>query len=132
MIIFSLKLLNHGYLLYSRAQKAFMTVELEYGKRFTYGAFMEFSFLRVLLRHLAVVSQLSCEELDIARVNILKETQRNNQITVKACDLVPESLYYMYCPETESYKPFVHNTRDLDDTKKNEMESQTIGETVPR
>jgi len=61
----------------SRAQKAFLTCELHYGKKFKYNAFMEFGnrgdrdSLRCRLRRLAVVSQIHCSELDKARVNVL-------------------------------------------------------------
>lgn len=60
----------------SRAQKALMTIELDYGKRFKYNAFMELKDLRVALRRLLVVGQMACEVLDNARLNMLAEVQR--------------------------------------------------------
>jgi hypothetical protein len=65
----------------SRAQKAFLTVELDHGKRFSYNAFMEFGAasnkksLRTMLRRLAVLSQVHCSELDKARLNVLEEVK---------------------------------------------------------
>jgi hypothetical protein len=65
----------------SRAQKAFLTLELDHGKKFTYNAFMEFgsprnkSSLRTLLRRLVVLSQVQCSELDKARMNVLAEVK---------------------------------------------------------
>lgn len=63
----------------SRAQKMFMTIELNHGKKFSYNAFMEFSPLRDALRKLIVVSQMTCEALDNARLNILSEIQRTHE-----------------------------------------------------
>lgn len=60
----------------TRAQKAFMTIELDHGKVFSYDAFMEFTPLREGLRRLMVVSQMACDSLDNARLNILSEIQR--------------------------------------------------------
>jgi hypothetical protein len=60
----------------SRAQKVLMMVELEYGKKFSYNALMEFHHLRVPLQRLLVVGQMACEALDNARLNILSEVQR--------------------------------------------------------
>jgi hypothetical protein len=65
----------------SRAQKAFLTLELDHGKKFSYNAFMEFGSprnkrsLRTMLRRLAVLSQVHCSELDKARLNVLAEVQ---------------------------------------------------------
>ena len=53
-----------------RAQKAFMTIELDHGTVFSYAALMELSFLRSPLRQLLVLSQFHCEEIDEARLNI--------------------------------------------------------------
>jgi hypothetical protein len=52
-----------------------MTIELEYGKKFSYNAFMEFHHLRLPL-HLLVVGQMTCEVLDNAQVNLLSEIQQ--------------------------------------------------------
>lgn len=113
---------------FSRAQKAFMTIELEYGKRFAYSAFMEFSYLRKQLRHLAIVSQLSCEELDNARLTILKETQRSSKFKVKVRDLVPESTYYTLDPDSKTYESFVYTEKlSPNDPRRIELEAKTIG-----
>lgn len=66
----------------TRAQKAYMTIEVDHCKRFSYDAFLEFGLqtssplttsLRSQLRRLIVVSQISCRELDDARLNALAE-----------------------------------------------------------
>jgi hypothetical protein len=112
----------------SRAQKAFMTIELEFGKHFSYSAFMEFSYLRKLLRRLTIVSQITCEELDNARLNILKETQRSSRFEVKVRDLVPGSTYYTFDPETKMYVPFVYKDQfQPGDPMIKELETKTIG-----
>jgi hypothetical protein len=65
----------------ARAQKVFLTVELDHGKKFQYNAFMEFgsprnkSSLRTMLRRLVVLSQVQCSELDKARLNVLAEVK---------------------------------------------------------
>jgi hypothetical protein len=65
----------------SRAQKVFMVIEMDHGKKFQYGAFMEFGSadkpesLRTRMRRLAVVSQIFCSELDRARLNVLQEVK---------------------------------------------------------
>lgn len=112
----------------SRAQKASMTIELEYGKRFSYSAFMEFTHLRKPLRRLAVVSQIACEELDNARLNILKETQRSRRSEVRVGDLIPGSTYYALDPESNVYAPFVYEEMlHPTDPKRKELEAKTIG-----
>jgi len=69
----------------SRAQKVFMTIELDHGKKFSYNAFMEFggapmeSSLRARLRRLATIAQLQCSELDKARLNTLTETKKSTK-----------------------------------------------------
>jgi len=94
----------------SRAQKAFMTMELEHGQKFTYSAFMEFTFLRRWLQKLVVVSQVTCDELDNARLNILKEVQQTGQRKAKVRKLVPGMLYYRFVSESQNYLPFIHST----------------------
>ena len=54
-----------------RAQKAFMTIELDYIRMFSYSAFMEFEDLRTDLRKLQAISQIQCRALDEARMNRL-------------------------------------------------------------
>jgi hypothetical protein len=64
-----------------RAQKVFMVIELDFQKKYAYGAYMEFGnadnpdSLRTRLRRLAVVSQIFCSELDRARLNVLAEVK---------------------------------------------------------
>jgi hypothetical protein len=91
----------------SRAQRAFMNIELDHGKKFAYNAFMEFSYLRENLRKLIVISQINCEELDTARLNVLAEVQRSNQTQVSVHDLEPGKTYYTYEPKQKEYVPFV-------------------------
>ncbi|KAG7354351.1 hypothetical protein IV203_003707 [Nitzschia inconspicua] len=90
-----------------RAQKCYMDIELEHGRKFKYNAFMEFSFLRTALRRLAVVSQICCEELDNARLNLLKELQKSNSVTITPEDLLPGESYYIYDSTFNVYAPFV-------------------------
>ena len=90
----------------TRAQRCFMNLELDHGKRFSYDSFMEFTFLRAALRRLAVVSQICCEALDDARLNVLREIQRLNQHEVSVGDLVPGNTYYIYVASKKSYEPF--------------------------
>ena len=85
-----------------------MTIELEYGKRFTYSAFREFIYLRSTLGRLIVVSQITCEDLDSARLNILKEVQVRTNIQVHPRDLRIGSVYYGFNQMTRVYEPFVH------------------------
>ena len=59
----------------SLAQKAWMTFELEHGKRFHANAFMEFLSIREALKKLTVLGQMHCEELDDARLNLLTGIQ---------------------------------------------------------
>jgi hypothetical protein len=72
----------------SRAQRLFMTLELEHCKRFSYNCFMEFgssmepNSLRTRLRRLVTLSQMSCSELDKARINLLSEI--SNSVKSKA------------------------------------------------
>jgi hypothetical protein len=67
----------------SRAQKAFMVIELDHGKRFSYNSFMEFgspqssNSLRTRLRRLVTLSQVQCSALDQARLNVLQEVKNS-------------------------------------------------------
>ena len=88
----------------TKAQKIFMEIELELGKRFAYNAWMEFKHLRCSLRRLIVVSQINCEELDTARLNRLRELQR---CQLSTSDLVPGNTYYRYDEERREFVPFV-------------------------
>lgn len=69
----------------SRAQKVFMIIEVDYGKKFPYNAFMEFGSsenpdsLRFRLRRLVILSQVQCSALDQARLNVLAEIKSSVQ-----------------------------------------------------
>ena len=67
----------------SRAQKVLMTIELDHGKKFSYNAFMEFHRLRIPLQRLLVVGQMTCEELDNARLTLLSEIQQSSRLNRK-------------------------------------------------
>jgi len=89
-----------------RAQKAFMTIELDHGTVFSYASFMELSFLRSPLRQLLVLSQFHCEEIDDARLNVLsaiKHSATRTEVTVKELKLGQQ--YFVY--EEKSYTPFL-------------------------
>lgn len=90
-----------------RAQRCYMEIELDHGKKFKYNAFMEFSYLRISLRRLAVISQVFCEELDNARLHVLREIQRSNQVQVAVSDMAVGKVYYYYHSKRNSYEPFV-------------------------
>jgi hypothetical protein len=100
-----------------------MTIELEYGKRFTYSAFREFTYLRSTLGRLIVVSQLTCEELDAARLNVLKAVQNRPKGHVRPRDLRLGSVYYKFNSMSRAYEPFVH-TNALDSSY---SEPNTVG-----
>lgn len=76
----------------SRAQKVFMTIELDYQTKFSYNAFMEFgkpdseSSLRTRLRRLLSLVQLQCSEMDKARHNVLSEIKKH-----RGRDCAPQS-----------------------------------------
>ena len=91
----------------SRAKRVLMNIELEYGRTFKYSAFMEFNFIRLQLRRLLVVSQMSCEVLDDARLNVLREVQRSNQAEVQPGELEKGKTYFEYDTNTDEYLPFV-------------------------
>ena len=90
-----------------RAQRCYMNIELDYCNKFKLNTFTEFSFLRTALNRLVVVSQLFCEELDIARLNLLKKVKTINQAQVGPGDLKPGNTYYIYNGEYDVYAPFV-------------------------
>jgi hypothetical protein len=108
-----------------------MSIELEYGKRFTYGAFMEFSYLRAMLRQLVAVSQITCEELDNARLHVLKEIQRTKQARVTTNDLIPGTQYYIYNSENMSYEPYFYKEHLATDAhERKRLDKMTIGEQI--
>ena len=80
----------------TRAQKAFMTLELDHGKHFSYNALMEFgsvtssSSMRTRLRRLASVAQMQCSELDKARLTVLTEIKNSVREKVNGCP--PQSV----------------------------------------
>ena len=59
------------------------------------------------LRRLAVVSQIFCTELDNARLNLLREVQKKDAVTVTPGDLLPGQSYYIYDSRFNVYAPFV-------------------------
>lgn len=95
----------------SRAQRAFMNIELDHGEKFTLDAFMDFTFLRTALRRLIVISQVTCDELDNARLNMLAEIQRSSQAQVSVHDLQPGQSYYLYDSTQREYVPFVYEKK---------------------
>jgi hypothetical protein len=97
----------------SRAQRAFMNIELDHGKKFAFDAFMDFTFLRTALRRLLVISQVTCEELDNARLNVLAEIQRSNQAQISMHDLEPGKTYYSYDPKQKEYVPFIYKKKHV-------------------
>eukprot|EP00536_Pseudo-nitzschia_multiseries_P014351 jgi/Psemu1/262116/estExt_Genewise1Plus.C_6880014 len=94
-----------------RAQRCYMNLELDYCRQFQYDAFMECSFLRTALKRLAVVSQIFCDELDNARLNLLQEVKSSNQVKIKAGDLDPGNTYYIHSREFQVYAPFTCKKR---------------------
>jgi len=91
----------------TRAQRQFMNIEIDNGKKFAYNAFMELTFLRSSLRQLLVISQMTCEALDDARLNVLQEIQRSNQVQVSVRELEAGKTYYTYNAKEKTYEPFV-------------------------
>jgi hypothetical protein len=83
-----------------------MNIELDHGKKFSFDAYMEFTFLRTALRRLIVISQVTCEALDNARLNVLAEVQRSNQAQVSIHNLEPGKIYYTYDAKRKEYLPF--------------------------
>ena len=59
----------------TRAQKAFMTIELDHGKHFVYDAFMEFKPLRTQLRQLLVLAQALTSTIDCYNTSMLSLTR---------------------------------------------------------
>ena len=89
----------------ARAQRCYMNVELNHLKKFSYNAYMEFSYLRIPLRRLAVVSQIFCDEVDNARVHILNEIKRSESHLVAPYDMEPGKTYFKYDEESNKYEP---------------------------
>lgn len=79
----------------SRAQKAYMTLEIEFLKRFSYSAFMEFgscsvnASLRSQLRRLAATAQLHSFAIDNSRRTVLCEFLSKQDETVPPTNKCP-------------------------------------------
>jgi len=81
----------------TRAQHAFMTIELDHGRKFVYDAFMEFSFLREPLRQLLFISQTHCSFLDDAKMNVLQRIQHSIASSeIDISELEPGHKYFVY------------------------------------
>ena len=81
----------------TRAQHAFMTIELDNGRKFVYDAFMEFSFLREPLRQLLFISQTHCSFLDDAKMNVLARIQHSIASSeIDITELQPGHKYFVY------------------------------------
>lgn len=89
----------------SRAQHAFMVIELDHGKKFSYNAFMEIERLREPLRQLLVVSQIHCPVLDLANMNVLQTIQANAHTEISVRDMKAGETYYTFTDKKE-YQPF--------------------------
>jgi len=82
----------------SRAQKAFMIIEIDHGKKFSYNAFMEFgstdknTSLRSRLRRLVVLAQVHCSALDQARLNVLSEISTSVEETRRSAKFAASRL----------------------------------------
>jgi len=91
----------------TRAQKAFMTIELNHGKKFSYNCWMEFAYMREPLRKLLTLAQTHCSELDDARLNVLSHFQMRAQTEVSLHNLNEGQTYYVY--EHGAYRPFTYS-----------------------
>ena len=78
-----------------RAQKAFMTIELDCIRKFSYNAFMEYGDLRSNLGKLLIVSQIQCRSLDDARVKLLMDIRDNCPAKVAPNDMVIGTEYFV-------------------------------------
>lgn len=88
---------------------------------------MEFSYLRKLLRRLVVVSQTTCEELDSARLNLLKGIQRVNPTHLTSHNLVPGTTYYSFNTETDRYEPYLHQNHSANDNAIRNLGTKKLG-----
>ena len=84
-----------------RAQKAFMTIEVDHIKKFSYEALMEFEDLRGDLRKLQIISQMQCLALGEARINRLVEMRDSSSTQVNYSDLKAGNNYFV---EESPYK----------------------------
>ncbi len=78
-----------------RAQKAFMTIELDCTRKFSYNAFMEFYDIRNDLRKLQAVSQIQCRALDEARMLRLVSIRDSYPFLVDHGDLKKGEQYFV-------------------------------------
>jgi hypothetical protein len=97
----------------TRAQHAFMQIELDFQKKFSYDAFMEFEFLREPLRRLQVLAILQCSELDDARMNVLQTIKSGFKTDVAVKDMKKGNTYYTLT-ELKVYEPLTP-TKDYSD-----------------
>jgi len=88
----------------TRVQKAYMHIECDHGTKYTLNGLMEFTYLRRSLRNMMVLSQINCEDLDDARLNILKDIQDSDLTNISIRDLVPGRTYYTL--EQTQFEPF--------------------------
>ncbi len=84
-----------------RAQKAFMTIELDCTRMFAYNAFMEFEDLRSDLRKLQAISQIQCRRLDDARMRRLVGIRDSEPALIDRKDLEVGKQYFV---EERPYK----------------------------
>jgi hypothetical protein len=108
------------------AQKAFMTIELDYGKKFSYSGFMEFIEIRDMMLQLMSVSQIQCESLDDARMNLLQliqmEAGARLNIDLKCCEM---GKTYFVRHRNGQYEPFEYNGTD-DETQYQTLKGHRI------
>jgi len=78
-----------------RAQKAFLTIELDCTRKFPYNAFMEFEDLRSNLMKLQVISQIQCQALDDAKLQRLVSIHKNCNAEVYFKDLKVGVQYFV-------------------------------------
>lgn len=62
-----------------------------------------------------VISQVTCDALDNARLNLLAEIQRSNQAHVSIHELQTGEKYYSYNRERKDYEPFVFQNLTMGD-----------------
>jgi hypothetical protein len=84
-----------------RAQKGFLTIELDYLKRFSYDAFMEFDDMRGDLQKLLVISQIQSYAIDEERINMLVNVRENSSTQINWTDLKVGVEYFI---EVKPYK----------------------------
>ena len=111
-----------------RAQKAFMTIELECLRTFSYDAFAELSSLRVAIKKLLVVSQMTCERLDTVRLDLLHDLKRRRCSGIDLGELVPGETYFYFNTAAGRYDSFVYSRKD----DLPELDGQRVFPTIPQ